>query len=80
MDRFENIRFLYDVEVKMSVVLGQVYKNFEYLLGMEEGDIIELNKNIEDYLDVYLNDVKFGKGEMVIVNEKLSIRLIDLVK
>ncbi|MCX7737866.1 MAG: FliM/FliN family flagellar motor C-terminal domain-containing protein [Hydrogenothermaceae bacterium] len=52
----------------------------DYLLSLKEGDIIELNKNIEDYLEVYLEDKPFGKGELVIVNDKYSFRLIDLVR
>ncbi|MEJ5173049.1 MAG: FliM/FliN family flagellar motor switch protein [Hydrogenothermaceae bacterium] len=80
MDIFENLKFLYDVELDITVSIGQVEKNFGYLINLEEGDIIELNKNVEDYLDIFVEDIPLGKGELVIVNDRYSVRLIDLVK
>lgn len=80
MDSLDKLKLLYDIEVRLSLILGVVDKNIEYILNIKEGDVIELNKNIEDYLDINLEGEPFGKGELVIVNDRFSFRLIDLVK
>ncbi|MEZ0323950.1 MAG: FliM/FliN family flagellar motor switch protein [Hydrogenothermaceae bacterium] len=80
MSTFEDLKFLYDVELDIIVSIGQIEKNFGYLLNLVEGDIIEINKNIEDYLDICIENIPFGKGELVVVNNRYSVRLIDLVK
>lgn len=80
MEKADNLKLIYDIEVEISVILGKLSKNIEYLLNLKEGELLELNKNIEDYLEVYIQDIPFGKGELVIVNDKFGVRLIDLVK
>ena len=80
MIMLEDIKFLKDVELEVSVELGRVIKTFEFLLKLKEGDIISLEKNIEDFLYIYVGDVPFAVGEMVNVNDKYGIRIIDLMK
>lgn len=80
METLNNLKLLYDIDVNVSVVLGKLEKNLGFLLNLKEGEIVELNKNTEDYLEINLGNVPFGKGELVIVNDKFGVRLIDLVK
>ena len=68
-----------DVRLRVSFVLGSKRMSLSKVLKLKEGDIIELDKKLEDYLDVYLNGQKFGIGELIIVNDKFSLRLVDLV-
>lgn len=80
MENLETLKLLYDIEVEVSVLIGKVVRSIDYVLNIKEGDVIEINKSIDDYLDIYIEDVAFGKGELVVVNDKFSVRLIDLVK
>ncbi len=77
-EKLDQLKFLEDVELKVSVSVGTVHKLFGEILKMKEGDIIQLDKNTEDYLDIYINGKLFAIGEMMIVNEKYSVRIIDL--
>jgi len=80
-ENFENVDldFFSDITLQLKVEIGRTKKLFVDVLKLKEGDIITLDKNIEDYLDIYLNGTLFAIGEMVVVNEKYSVRLVDLV-
>ncbi len=71
--------FIYDVELKAYGSVGKTRKLFKDILKMKEGDIIQLDKNIEDYIDLYINNHLFAIGEIMIVNNKYSLRIIDIV-
>jgi len=77
-EKLNQLKFLEDIELRVSVSVGTVQKLFGEILKMKEGDIIQLDKHIEDYLDIYINGKHFAIGEMMIVNEKYSVRIIDL--
>ncbi|MGB9767069.1 MAG: FliM/FliN family flagellar motor switch protein [Sulfurihydrogenibium sp.] len=80
MITLEDIKFLKDVEVEVRVELGSIVKTFEFLLNLNEGDLIPLEKNIEDFLTIYIKNVPFAVGEIVNVNDRYGIRIIDLIK
>ena len=67
-----------DVKLKINVSVGKTEKLFKDVLKLKEGDLISLDKSTEEYLDVYLNGKQFAVGEMIIVNDKYSVRIIDL--
>ncbi|WP_245960259.1 FliM/FliN family flagellar motor switch protein [Hydrogenothermus marinus] len=81
MQKFKNLDldFLSDISLKITVEIGRSRKMFLDILKLKEGDIIKLNKHLEDYIDIYINDTRFFIGELVVVNEKYSVRIIDLV-
>lgn len=76
----EDINFLKDVEVQVRVEVSTIKKTFEFLLNLKEGDIIPLEKNIEDFLTLHVENVPFAMGEIVNINEKYGIRIVDLIK
>ena len=86
MDKKDNtpinpkIESLKDVNVKFSVNVGKTEKILAEILALKEGDVVELDKNIEEYVNVDLNNRPFAIGEMVIANEKYGVRIVDLVK
>jgi flagellar motor switch protein FliN/FliY len=67
-----------DVMLDVKVEVGKKVEPFSKVLKLKEGDIIVLDKLLEDYLSIYLNDQLFALGEMVIVNDKFGIRIVDL--
>ena len=74
------IDFLKDVNLKFNIEIGRVKKLLVEILALKEGDIIELDKTIDDYIDVHLNDKPFAIAEMVIANEKYGVRIVDLAR
>jgi flagellar motor switch protein FliN/FliY len=68
-----------DIKLKVSLVLGSKKLPLSKVLKLKEGDIISFDTKLEDYLEVRLNEQKFGIGELIVINEKISLRLVDLV-
>jgi len=73
-----DISFLYDINLKITGEIGRTKRNFIDILRMKEGDIIKLDKNIEEYIEIYLRGQLFAIGELVVVNEKYAVRIVDL--
>lgn len=46
---------------------------------MSQGSIVELEKLAGEPLDVLVNGTLVAHGEVVVVNEKFGIRLLDVV-
>jgi Flagellar motor switch/type III secretory pathway protein len=77
---YKKISLIKDINIPIVIELASLKKNFEFLLNLKEGDIIDLEKNIEDFVNIYFLNKKVGFGELVNVNEKYGVRLVDLIK
>jgi len=77
---YKKISLIKDINIPIVIELASLKKNFEFLLNLKEGDIIDLKKNIEDFVNIYFLNEKVGFGELVNVNEKYGVRLVDLIK
>jgi len=73
-----DLQFLHDINLKLTGEVGRTRKNFIDILRLKEGDIIKLDKNLEDYIEIYLRGQLFAIGELVVVNEKYAVRVVDL--
>ena len=78
-DGSREIEFLYDVELELSVVLGNSQMLIRDLLQLKTGSVVELRKLAGESLDVVINDKVIARGEAVVVNEKFGIRLTEVV-
>ncbi len=71
--------FLRDVELLVSVELGQRDLSIERILKLSPGSVIEVEKLSEEPLDIRVNGRLTARGEAVIVNEKFGIRVTQIV-
>jgi len=78
-DNSREIEFLYDVDLELSVVLGNSQMLIRDLLQLKAGSVVELEKLAGESLDVMINDKVIARGEAVVVNEKFGIRLTEVV-
>jgi len=67
-----------DIKLKIHAEVGRTKKHFLDVLNLKEGDIIKLDKSLEEYINLYINDSVFAIGELVVVNEKYGVRIVDL--
>lgn len=74
-----NIDSLLDVSVEISVEIGRTKMSIGELLAMSKGSIVELNRLAGESVDVYVNEKLLGKGEIVVVNERLGVRVTEIV-
>ena len=74
-----NLELIMDVPLTLTLEVGRASLNVRDLLKLSQGSVVELNKQAGDPLDVYVNGTLIAHGEVVVVNDKFGIRLIDVV-
>jgi flagellar motor switch protein FliN len=71
---------VFDVPVCLSVELGRTEVPIREVVHLGRGSIIELDRGPGAPLDVRVNGVLVGRGEVVLINaEKLGLRFIEVV-
>ena len=75
----ENLRVLENVEVQMTVEVGNTEIKIRDLLLLNEGAVIELDRLAGDPLDILVNGTMIAKGEIVMVGERFGVRFTEIV-
>ncbi len=71
---------VFDVPVRLSVELGRTDIPIREVVNLGRGSIIELDRGPGTPLDVRVNGVLIGRGEVVLVNEeRLGLRFVEVV-
>jgi flagellar motor switch protein FliN len=72
--------FVLNIPVRLSVELGRVDIPIREVVGIDRGSVIELDRSLGQPLDVRVNGVLIGHGEIVVVDEeRLGLRFVDVV-
>jgi flagellar motor switch protein FliN/FliY len=74
-----SIDSLYEIPVKVSVLLGKTSMPIDDLLKLGKGSVVELDKKVGEPVDVCVNDKIVARGEIVIVDNKIGVTLTELV-
>lgn len=74
-----NLDALLDVPVTLSVEIGRSKVPIKNLLSFNQGSVIELDKEVNEPLDLLVNGTLMARGEVVVVDGKFGLRLIDIV-
>jgi len=69
-----------DVEVELTVVLGQNLMPVKQLLKLGRGAVIELEENCDAPVKIYANGELIAKGEIIVTGENIGITLLEGVK
>jgi flagellar motor switch protein FliN/FliY len=78
-EEMKNIGFLLDIPLQISVELGRTRMLVKDLMQLREGSVVELDKLAGEPLDIYVNSRLIARGEAVVVNEKVGLRLTDVI-
>ncbi len=75
----KNLELLMDVPLEVSIRLGQLQMQVRDLLKLNKGSLIELDKEADDPLEIHVNNRLMAFGEVVMIKDKLGIRITDIV-
>ncbi|MFP4014276.1 MAG: flagellar motor switch protein FliN [Chitinispirillaceae bacterium] len=73
-----SINMLLDVNVPIAVELGQTRMTIRELLKMKQGQVVKLNRMAGEPVDVLISKKMIAKGEITVVDDKLSVRIAQL--
>tara|TARA_B100000029_G_C17575614_1_gene958066 strand:+ start:1815 stop:2234 length:420 start_codon:yes stop_codon:yes gene_type:complete len=73
-----NLKVLENIEVRLTVEVGNTEIKIKDLLRLNEGSVVELERLAGEPLDILANGTKIAKGEVVMVGEKFGIRFTEV--
>jgi len=65
--------------MKVTVELGATRKTVKEIYGIGEGTVLELDKLAGEPLDVMVNGIVIGKGEVVVIDENFGVRITEII-
>ncbi|MEG0009464.1 lateral flagellar motor switch protein LfiN [Aeromonas lusitana] len=74
-----DLSFFHQIPVKVTLEVASTEVALGELMRVEEGAVIELDKLAGEPLDVRVNGRLLARGEVVVVNGKYGLRLVDVV-
>lgn len=77
MTRQEEIAQFGEVPLEITVELERRKMTVREVLGLKEGEILATSRSAGENIDVYVGGVLFGYGEIVVIDNKIGVRLTD---
>ena len=74
-----DLGLLLDIPVTLSLELGSTRINLGDLLRLNKGAIVELEKEASEPLEVKVNGTLIAYADVVVVNDRYGIRMIDVI-
>jgi flagellar motor switch protein FliN/FliY len=74
-----NLDALMDVQVNLSVEIGRSKMPIKQLVRLNQGSVVELDRLVNEPLDLLVNGTLIARGEVVVVDSQFGLRLIDIV-
>ncbi len=68
---------LVDTEIIVDVMLGHADITVKDFLNFSEGEVLTLNKIAGEGGDIFVNQRIIGTGDIIVMEEKLAIRVQD---
>ncbi len=76
---YDKLRRFLDIPLEVEVVISTTTLTLGELLHLGHGSVIELEQNVETPVDIKVNGKLVAKGEIVIVEDKFGIRIIEII-
>jgi flagellar motor switch protein FliN/FliY len=74
-----SIDMLMEVPLLVTVELGRSQMTLRHALDLQPGSVVELDRLAGDPVDIYVNERRIARGEVVVVDDKFAVRITELV-
>lgn len=75
----EKLELLFDIPLEISVEIGQKNMSLEEVLKLNPNAILELNKYINEPVDIKINGKLVAKGELYTVENNFGIKITNII-
>ncbi len=76
----KNVDLVMDIMVGLSVELGRAQMKVRDIMNLASGTVLQLDKKVDEHVDLYVNGKMIGRGEVVVVDESLGIKITEVFK
>ncbi len=77
MTPLEEIATVADVKMDVEVELDRTIMAVRDILALESGSVIAMQRSAGETLDIRIGGAVIGSGEIVILDEKIAVRITD---
>ena len=74
-----NLDVVLNIPVDVSLELGRATVDLQSLIELSQGSVIELNRLVDEPVDVLVNGKLVAKAEVVVVDNKFGARVTNIV-
>lgn len=74
-----NDNFIGDIPVELIVELGRKKMLLRDIAKLKTDDIVDLEQTIEAPLDIVVGGKLLARGELVLVNGRIGLRIIEMI-
>lgn len=70
---------LAQIPLRLSVEIGSVSRTMQDLLDMKQGAVVELDRAIDEPVDILANGTVIARGEVVNAGDRYGVRITEIV-
>lgn len=74
-----SIDILLDMNVPVTVVIGQTEIPVQRLLRLGPGSVLKLDKSIDEPVDLHLRNTRFATGSVVVVDGRFAVKIKQII-
>lgn len=75
----ENLGVILDIELTATARLGRVEMPIGEILNLGPGSIIEIDKLVDEPVELLINNKLIARGDVVVVDEKFGLRITEVL-
>ncbi len=75
----EKMELLADIPVEISVEVGNTKMKLEDILNLHPNSIVELDRHINEPVDIKVNGKLIAKGELYVVEDQYGIKITQII-
>ncbi|MCW5721425.1 MAG: flagellar motor switch protein FliN [Devosia sp.] len=75
-----DLEAVFDVPVRVSVVLGRTKMPVASLLKIDTGTVVELDRQVGEAVEIFVNERLVARGEIVLVENRLGVTMTEIIK
>ncbi|GAH73870.1 unnamed protein product [marine sediment metagenome] len=68
-----------DISMPVTAELGRTTMTIHELLQLGTGSVVELDRSAGEAVDLYVRDVRFARGEVVVVDNNFGLRITEVM-
>ena len=74
-----SIDILLDMNVPVTVIIGQTEIPVQRLLRLGPGSVLKLDKSIDEPVELHLRDTRFATGSVVVVDGRFAVKIKQII-
>jgi flagellar motor switch protein FliN/FliY len=74
-----NYEKLMDIGVDLVTELGSITMSVKEFMKLQKGSVIDLEKPAGESVELYINNKIVGKGEVIVFEDNLAVRINEIL-